>query len=155
MHIAFHGLPSATVSHLRQTRQDAYGNAIEQRRAGADGCCRHCLAATPPEQDMLILAHRPFEGLNPYTETGPIFLCAEACAAPEPGPAIPALLASAQYLVRGYSADERIVYGTGKVVPTPDIPAYARDLLSDPAIAFVDVRSASNNCYQCRIRRAA
>lgn len=154
MPIAFHGLPTATVTHLRHTRRDAYDKPIEQRLAGDDGCCRHCLSPTPPDQDMLILAYRPFEGLNPYTETGPIFLCAEECEAPRPGADIPALLASAQYLVRGYSAEERIVYGTGQVVATSDIPAYAEDLLSDPEIAFVDVRSASNNCYQCRIRRA-
>lgn len=154
MPIAFRGLSTHTVNILRQTRRDAYDNPIERRLANGDGCCRHCLAPTPPDQDMLILAHRPFEGLNPYTETGPIFLCAEDCQAPKPEATIPTLLAAPQYLVRGYSSDERIVYGTGKVIPTPEIPAYAQQLLSDPAIAFVDVRSASNNCYQCRIRRA-
>jgi hypothetical protein len=56
--------------------------------------------------------------------------------------------------VRGYTDDERILYGTGRVVPTPDIAKYAKELLENPQIAFVDVRSAANNCYQCRIERA-
>ena len=56
--------------------------------------------------------------------------------------------------MRGYGADDRIVYGTGGVVATPDIPGRAGTLLADPAIAYVHVRSAANNCYQCRIERA-
>ena len=53
-----------------------------------------------------------------------------------------------------YTADERILYGTGKVTATPDIPNYAAELLDRPGIAFVDIRSAANNCFQCRVRRA-
>jgi hypothetical protein len=53
--------------------------------------------------------------------------------------------------MRGYCSDERIVYGTGQIVPTDDIAAEAGALLDRPGIAFVDVRSASNNCFQCRI----
>ena len=64
------------------------------------------------------------------------------------------MLASATYIVRAYSADERIRYGSGRVTPTPEIAAYAAELLDDPATAFVDVRSAANNCFQCRIMRA-
>ena len=86
MHIAFHGLPTDIVATLRHKMRDAYDLPVERRQAGDDGCCRHCLAPTPPEEDMLILAHRPFEGVNAYTETGPLFLCAEDCAAAEPGP---------------------------------------------------------------------
>ena len=152
MTIHFLGLPSATVAHLRTRGQDAYGNPIERRLAGDDGWpCRHCLGQTPADQDMLILAHRPFETTNPYAETGPIFLCAEDCAPHKPSADIPAILRSPSYLVRGYSADERIVYGTGQVTPTLQIADYARTLLARDDIAFVDVRSASNNCFQCRI----
>ena len=61
------------------------------------------------------------------------------------------MLASPHYIVRGYSADERIVYGTGQVTPTDQIAARAEALLARPDIAFVDIRSASNNCFQCRI----
>jgi hypothetical protein len=56
-------------------------------------------------------------------------------------------------LVRGYSTDERIVYGTGSVVPSDRIAATAASLLARPDIAFVHLRSASNNCFQCRIER--
>ncbi len=154
MHIQFNGLPTSVVSQIKSTGRDAYGLPPERRRSDGAGIpCRHCLGQTPAGQDYLILAHRPFEGLNPYAETGPIFLCAAACTPPAPTDALPAMLGSPQYIARGYTADERIQYGTGKVVETAAIPAYARHLLADPGLAFVDIRSASNNCFQCRITR--
>lgn len=64
------------------------------------------------------------------------------------------MLYSADYIVRGYDAGDRIVYGTGAVTPTAEIAARAQDLLERPDIAYVHVRSARNNCFQCRIDRA-
>lgn len=152
MSIEFIGLPSAEVAAIRAGGRDAYGNTVE--RGVSDGLgvpCRHCLRQVPKGEAFLILAHRPFKSRNPYAETGPIFLCAADCTAPQPGADLPPMLASSDYVVRGYSADERIVYGTGKVVPTDRIVGEAEALFTRPDIAFVDVRSASNNCYQCRI----
>jgi hypothetical protein len=40
------------------------------------------------------------------------------------------------------------------VTPRAELAAYAETVLADPAIAFVDVRSARNNCWQARIVRA-
>jgi hypothetical protein len=63
------------------------------------------------------------------------------------------MLRSAQYLVRGYDSNDRIVYGSGQIVPTAHIPEVAAGMLRDDRVAYVHVRSASNNCYQCRIER--
>ena len=56
-------------------------------------------------------------------------------------------------LIRGYGADDRIVYGTGQVVATAELATAAAQLLERPEVAYLHVRSASNNCYQCRIER--
>jgi hypothetical protein len=58
-------------------------------------------------------------------------------------------------LVRGYGADDRIVYGTGQVVESGRIEAICAELLEDPRVAYVHLRSASNNCYHARVDRAA
>jgi hypothetical protein len=39
------------------------------------------------------------------------------------------------------------------VVDTAEIDGTARDLLERPEVAYLHLRSASNNCYQCRIER--
>ena len=62
-------------------------------------------------------------------------------------------LSRPQMIVRGYSADERIVYGTGVVVPSDRIATTAASILARSDIAFVHLRSASNNCFQCRVER--
>ena len=149
----FFALPTDQVTAIRDTRRDAYGNPVEVAVSnGDDAPCRHCLQWVPKGERYLVLAHRPFEGQNPYAETGPVFVCEKNCARAEPSDARPATLAAEKYLVRGYSTSERIVYGTGEVTPSEGIMDYAETLLARDDIAFVDVRSASNNCYHCRIK---
>lgn len=154
MTIRFVPLPTETVRALQAGEPDAHGQRPERRISDGNGVpCRHCLAQVPAGQGYLVLAHRPFPAPQPYAETGPIFLCADACE-PGGGTELPAMLASAQYIVRGYGADDRIVYGTGGVVATPLIPDRCEELLARDDIAYVHVRSAANNCFQCRVDRA-
>jgi len=71
------------------------------------------------------------------------------------GEAVPPILTTSKdYLLRGYGADDRIVYGSGVVTPVDELDVRAAELLERPEIAYVHVRSARNNCYQCRIERA-
>jgi Protein of unknown function (DUF1203) len=146
-------IPTEMARHYQAGGADANGQVPERVVAeGSGNPCRHCLKMVTEGAGMLILAHRPFPAPQPYAETGPIFLCAEFCQQGG-GEALPAMLAAADYIVRGYGTDDRIVYGTGGVVATRMIPARAEDLLDDPRVAYVHVRSARNNCYQCRIER--
>ena len=153
--ITFTPLPTDDVRALQDGGLDSYGNLPE--RAISDGHgqpCRHCLKEVPAGQDYLILAHRPFPRQQPYAETGPIFLCARHCEAGG-GSAIPASLSMDHYIVKAYTEDNRILYGTGAVTETQAIPTRAAELLRDPKIAYVHVRSAANNCYSVRIDRQA
>lgn len=156
MPLHFVPLPTDHVHALRNGGKDAYGNAPEDRISDGNGnSCRHCLKKIPEGEPYFVVAHRPFSSLQPYAETGPLFVCQKPCEPAVPEKKIPEILDAESYIVRGYDADERIIYGTGAVVPTPDIPGYAMRLFADnEAIAFIHVRSAANNCYQCRIDRA-
>lgn len=150
----YHPLPSDAVRALRHGGRDAYGNLPERVRSDGPGNpCRHCLDFVPEGAEMLIAAWRPFGALQPYAETGPIFLCAGECAAWSGEGMPPILSGSPDYLLKGYTADERILYGTGRVVPREEIAAYAAELLEREEIAFVDLRSARNNCFQLRMTR--
>lgn len=152
--VRFTPLPTDQVRALQAGLPDAYGNAPERAVSDGNGNpCRHCLNDIAEGAEMLILAHRPFPAPQPYAETGPIFLCAEPCAPWEGAGLPPVLTTSPTYLIRGYGAEDRIVYGTGAVVAMAETPARAAALFADPAVRYVHVRSASNNCYQCRIDR--
>ena len=58
-----------------------------------------------------------------------------------------------RYLLKGYRVDDRICYGTGQIVASAEVPAAAARILARDEVAYVHVRSAVNNCYQCRIDR--
>ena len=150
----FSPIPTAIVRAYQAGGLDANGQLPESAVSDGDGNpCRHCLQLIPKDAKMLILAHRPFPAPQPFAELGPIFLCADACDAGG-GAELPAMLCSPDYIVRGYGQDNRIVYGTGGVTKTSEIPSRANTLFADPRVAYVHVRSARNNCFELRIDRA-
>lgn len=146
----FEGMPIETADAHRSGAPDAYGNAPERKISDGDAPCRCCLRMVPEGDEMLVIAYRPFFNLHPYAETGPVFLCAKPCA-PSGDPGLPAILTSSDYLLKGYCSDERIVYGTGRITPVGEVAGYADALLSRDDVAFVDLRSARNNCWQARL----
>ncbi|MEO5759205.1 MAG: DUF1203 domain-containing protein [Mesorhizobium sp.] len=155
MTIHFTALPTENVRSLQRGGPDAYGRTPEHKISDGDGVpCRHCLKNVAAGNGYLILAYRPFPELQPYAETGPIFLHAEECERATEAEGLPEILGSFDYIVRGYGNDDRIVYGSGGVIPTAEIAARAETLFGRDDIAYVHVRSARNNCYQCRIERA-
>jgi len=146
-------LPTAAVHALQAGAADANGQVPERRLSdGAGVPCRHCLAQVASGESYLVLAYRPFPAPQPYAEIGPIFLHAAQCARYAPETSVPTMfLAWQRLLIRGYGGDDRIVYCTGQIVPTAELVQAASALLQRPDVAYVHARSASNNCYQCRI----
>jgi len=134
---------------------DANGQAPERHVSdGGGNTCRHCLDDIAGGDPMLVLAHRPFPGPQPYAEIGPIFVHAEDCPRYDEAAGVPGHYAQRQaVLIRGYGRDDRILYGTGKVVPPTEIETTAAALLSDPKVAYLHLRSSTNNCFQFRIER--
>lgn len=156
MSISFEALPTTTVRALQAGGLDANGQKPERQISDGDGVpCRHCLQDVAKGEPYLVLGFRPFPEAQPYAEVGPIFLHAEPCrrfagSATTPAP----LLRRARHLVKGYRADNRIYYGKCDVVPAVRLESFAEELLADPEVAYVHVRSAVNNCYTCKIVRA-
>ncbi|MBX4940856.1 DUF1203 domain-containing protein [Rhizobium binae] len=151
--IRFAAMPTADARALWNGGRDAYDNLPETMISDGDGNpCRHCLQNIEEGEEMLVFAYRPFPELQPYAETGPIFLHKQPCARYAADEILPPVLTTSRdFIVRGYGENNRIIYGTGAVTAIADIPAYAETLLARPEISYVHVRSARNNCFQCRI----
>ncbi|MFQ1702311.1 DUF1203 domain-containing protein [Loktanella agnita] len=143
---------AATVANLRAGGPDAYGLPPERAISTGTGTpCRCCLQNVPGGAEMLICASRPFSDLQPYAETGPIFLSAADCT-PHNGATIPPVLTtSPDYLLKAYDRRDRIIYGTGQITSSGQIASYASQLFESAEVAYVDVRSARNNCFLTRI----
>lgn len=153
--LRFTPLPTEVVRALQAGAPDANGQPPEVHVSDGNAVpCRHCLREVATGERYLILAHRPFPAPQPYAEVGPIFLHAEPCARYTPEAEIPQMFRDWEHiLMRGYGADDRIVYGTGQVVATGDLAARATAILERPGIAYVHLRSAKNNCYLARVER--
>lgn len=150
----FSAIPTATAEAFRRGAPDAFGNEPEHAISPGPGTpCRHCLKNIPEGEAMLVLAYKPFEGTHAYSEVGPIFLCAKACERGGGHDLPPVLTTTPDYLIKGYSSDERIVYGTGVVTLTSELEARLDTIFADPDVAYIHVRSARNNCYQARVDR--
>lgn len=150
----FTPLPTDQVRALQAGGPDAHGRTPERQISDGTVGCRHCHQTIPKGQTCLLVAYTPFLTVQPYAETGPLFLCARPCAPAKPAQPLPGLLTSQSYILRGYDAEERIIYGTGEVTARRDFDARIEALFARDDVRFIDVRSAANNCFQCRIQRA-
>jgi hypothetical protein len=151
----FSAMPTATARAFQNGGADANGQLPERQISDGDGVpCRHCLQDVAAGEAYLVLAYRPFPELQPYAELGPIFLHAKSCQRYPESDAVPPVVAGSQrMLLRGYNVQNRIIYGTGQVVPVDTIPFAAAQLFERPEVTYIHVRSATNNCYSCRIDR--
>lgn len=154
MALQVRGIESEAVERVRSGGPDAYGQPARMRVAeGLANPCRHCLGLITEGDVKLVLAWRPFDAPQPYAETGPIFLHRDPCERYESG-ALPGWFDFLEpAIVRGYSDDHWIRYDTGDVVPGRDLTLACENILADPTVAYVHVRS-KYNCFQCRVDRA-
>lgn len=154
MGIVVRGIETGYVNHIRQGGNDANGQpAMKTVAQGGSNPCRHCLNLIAEGEPKLVLAHRPFDELQPYAEVGPIFLHGEACARYE-SDRLPAWFAYLQpAIIRGYSQDDWILYETGDVVPGEKLPEMCDRIFSNAEVKYIHIRSKFN-CFQCRVDRA-
>lgn len=151
--IRFIAMTTTLARHYQAGGADANGQIPETHISDGDGMpCRHCLQNIKADDKYLILSHRPFPAPQPYAETGPIFLHTEECRRYDETSEMPEMFReNSDYILRGYSCQDRIVYGTGGVISTENVPERAAELLRRDEVAYVHMRSARNNCFQCRI----
>ena len=156
MEIRFTAMETCVAEAYRSEGLDANGHTPEILISDGDGNpCRHCLRDIPKGKSMLVLSHRPFSAPQPYAETGPVFLCADQCDRHLVTANLPDVVETrTEFIVRAYNSSERIIGGSGRVVSTGDISAYARSWMGDERVQMLHVRSASNNCFFCAIERA-
>jgi len=152
--LAVQGIDTAEANRIREGGPDANGLAAIVRKAeGLANPCRHCLQLIAEGDDKLVLSYRPFKGLQPYAEAGPIFLHRQLCSRYEDHD-LPAWFAYLQpAIVLGYGRDDWLRYESGGVVQGVQLGDSCRAALTDPETSYLHIRSRYG-CFQCRVDRA-
>jgi hypothetical protein len=156
MSITFTAIPTQIAEHWRNGGTDAHGQKPELRISDGSAPCRHCLKNVPEGEAVLLGAYRPFQTIGAFTETGPIFICEKPCErfAGDANTLPPVIKERDQFLIRGYSADEKIDYCTGQIVDVQDLLSQAEKTFAHPEVDFIHIRSAAYSCFTTRIDRA-
>lgn len=147
------GISGEETIKFRKLESDANGQRpVEMISDGKSNPCRHCLGLIVKGDAMLLLGYRPFDEIQPYAETGPIFLHKDVCERYD-SDAMPAWFDHFDpAIIRGYNERNHIRYDTGKAVPGKALATACQDILSDTSVAYVHIRSKFN-CFQCRVDR--
>ncbi|HVM97172.1 MAG TPA: DUF1203 domain-containing protein [Candidatus Acidoferrales bacterium] len=153
MRLHVRGIPTEQAQRIRSGGPDANGQpALVRVAEGLANPCRHCLQLITEGDGKLVFAYRPFDDLQPYAETGPIFLHQKPCERYESQALPPWFVFLEPAIIRGYGEDHWIRYDTGNVVAGSELETSCRTILRDPTIAYVHIRS-KYNCFQCRVDR--
>lgn len=149
----FTALPHKTRKSCRGGASDVNGK--KPKPYISDGSSiprRHSLNDIAMGYGYLLLAHRPFADTQPYAKVGPIFIHSKDCQHLDNLSQVPKMFSARnQMIIRGYDVRNRIVEDTGQLIETKNIQVAAKYLFKNIEISYQHVRSASNNCFQCRI----
>lgn len=154
--IKFTPIPTADAQNWWDGGTDAYGQTLERRISDGSAPCRHCLKNIEKGKPVLLGAYKPFSTTGHFTETGPIFICGEPCDpfAGATNQLPPVVETREQFMIRGYSNDEKIDYRTGQIVNVSELKSVTDMIFSHEDVDFIHLRSAAYTCFTTRIDRS-
>lgn len=136
-----HALSEEVLAGAREAAgRDEYHELVAES-AGAPLRC--CLRKAREGEPLVLFRYTPGAGRGPYEELGPVFIHAEPCDGQAGG--FPAELGRSPRVLRAYTAGGRI---HGGVVAQPGaLEQGVEDLLAEPEVVEVQVRSLSHGCF--------
>jgi Protein of unknown function (DUF1203) len=152
-------IPAATLRRLREQGHDDDGHRWEPRVDDEGGApLRCCLRDSRPGESIALISYAPVRatigaGAGPYDEIGPVFVHADDCDGPAETDRYPAGWVARSQVLRAYHHDGTIAGGV-RLRAGEDRDAAARELLADPAVAFLHSRNVVHGCYMLEIGRA-
>ena len=146
-------IPAATLDQIRTGRSDETGREVTARADEAGGSpLRCCLRESAPGEELLLIAYTPPGGRGAYAERGPVFIHAASCGGYLTPDRFPPELSHREQVVRACNSEGRIADG---ILASDGEHAVSiiRDLLGQPDVALVQLRSVGYGCYNFAVRR--
>ncbi len=112
---------------------------------------RCCLRKSLPDEPVWLFRYSPAAGKGPYEEAGPIFTHVD-CPGGAAGDRLPAGLLNSARVLRSYNAAGQIEDGV--LVEPGAFDSTVEELLNNPSVEAVQVRSLSHGCFLFAITRS-
>jgi len=112
--------------------------------------CRHCLRWAEVGERLILFPFASVPPGHPYSETGPVFVHAEACSRYLETETFPAPFREGRVL-RAYNSQYDMIDAV--VVNSSGPEAMIENLLRNPETDFIHVRSVTRGCYTMGIER--
>jgi hypothetical protein len=145
-------MPASEAERIRARMADDYGNVLVAEAPEDPGPCRVCLTYSRPGERLILFSYRPFVEPAPYQEVGPVFIHADGCERYAGDSPIPPDFETRPLILRPYTAHNAIA-DSQVVAPAGRAAEIALEMLGQPGVAYVHVRSVSRGCYLFRIER--
>ena len=138
----------ARLARMRERELDDAGNVVAPFPAEGWEPLRCCLTIAEAARPIALISYTPLTARSPWTETGPVFICAQECDGYPTVHELPARQRTGPKIMRTYRADESLNYDHITLVPDGvDIGAQLVALLEEPDVAIVHVRAVHAQCF--------
>ena len=112
--------------------------------------CRHCLRWAQPGERMILFPFASVPPGRPYSESGPIFVHADACERYRATGEFPAEFREGR-VIRAYNSQHDMI--AAEVANGVGPEALIERFLQMPETSFIHIRSVSRGCYTMGIER--
>lgn len=147
------GLEESLAERIRTSLQDDFGNTLSPQIDDGTGPCRVCLDVARPGERLILFSYKPFAESSLYQEIGPVFIHADRCTSYQNLSQIPPYFNTRPLVVRPYTSRHHI-HSAQKWADTGQLQSVAAEVLDNPDVAYVHVRSHTRGCYMFRVERA-
>jgi Protein of unknown function (DUF1203) len=113
--------------------------------------CRISLVDAVPGEELLLLHHTSHDVATPYRSAYAIYVRKDAAAQVSYTDATPPVFAGRPLGLRGFGADG--ILRDAKLALPGGADAAIRELLDNPAIAYIHAHNAAHGCFSARIDR--
>jgi hypothetical protein len=148
-----HAIDPSRLDAVREAGVDHLGNPFTPFAAsGAGEPLRCCLRFAREGEQIALISFAPFTEMSVWREVGPVYVHAEHCEGyVEQG--LPSELRRGQMLLRTYHADGSMDYEHNTVVMDEDVEPLLDQLLAEPDVALVHVRTLRPQCFLYAVTR--
>lgn len=144
----------ARLAAMRTSGRDEHGNPFTAYPAAGWEPLRCCLRLAGAGESIALISYAPFTSVSPWTEVGPVYVHASACAG-FAGDDLPEQLRTGPRILRTYRADGSLHYEHVTAVPDgEDLEPALRKLFAEPDVETVHVRALLTQCFTYAVERA-